>query len=94
MRETHRELCLSEVLPDSAEDFEQWKRESNPRTDSPNGRSSQPLTATPAGDFAQTFAYESPTDPDLALILDRWPTLPEPIKAAIRALVGSVRGPS
>jgi hypothetical protein len=31
-----------------------------------------------------------PTDPDLALILERWPTLPEPIKAAVRAIVGSV----
>ena len=46
------------------------------------------------GDFAQTFARELQSDPDLALILERWPTLPEPIKAAIRALVGSVAGPS
>jgi hypothetical protein len=50
--------------------------------------------ATPADDFAQTFARESQSDPDLALIFDRWPTLPEPIKAAIRALVGTVAGPS
>lgn len=29
-------------------------------------------------------------DHDLELILERWLTLPEPIKAAIRAPVGSV----
>jgi hypothetical protein len=46
------------------------------------------------GNFAQTFARETQSDPDLALIRERWPTLPEPIKAAIRALVGSVAGPS
>jgi hypothetical protein len=41
------------------------------------------------------LAVEKPTiDPALAAILDAWPTLPEPIKAAIRALVGSVAGPS
>lgn len=49
---------------------------------------------TPAGHFTQTFARESATDPDLTLVLERWPTLPEPIKAAIRALVGSVVGSS
>ena len=33
---------------------------------------------------------ETPSvDPDLVLLLDRWPTLPEHIKAAIKALVQS-----
>jgi hypothetical protein len=69
-------------------------RESNPRPASPNDLSPQILTTALTDDFAQTFARESPDDPDLALILERWPALPEPIKAAIRALVGTVAGPS
>jgi hypothetical protein len=41
------------------------------------------------------LALEKPTiDPALAAIFDAWPTLPEPIRAAIRALVGTVVGPS
>jgi len=28
-------------------------------------------------------------DSDLAALVDAWPTLPEPIKAAIRALIGT-----
>jgi len=72
-----------------------WRRrESNPRDDCPKDHSSQALTPRARGDFAQTFAREPPTDPDLTLLLQRWPTLPEPIKAAIRALVGTVAGPS
>jgi hypothetical protein len=70
------------------------RRESNPLPEVSNNPSPKILTATPPGDFAQTFARESQSDPDLALILDRWPTLPEPIKAAIRALVVSLAGPS
>ena len=42
-----------------------------------------------------TVPYDSPhlphdtrqTDPDLAAIVDAWPTLPEPIKAGIVAMV-------
>src|SRR5262245_19931287 len=33
-------------------------------------------------------------DPGLASLIDAWPNLPEPIRAAIRALVGSAKGPS
>ena len=32
-------------------------------------------------------AVKTPSDPDLDLILDRWPDLPERIKAAVMALV-------
>jgi len=72
-----------------------WEmNKSKPRPVSPNGSLGQVLAATPAGHFAQTFPRESPTDPDLKLILERRPTLPEPIKAAIRTLVASVAGPS
>jgi len=34
-------------------------------------------------------APNSPSDPDLAVIQDRWPSLPEHVKAAIMALVRS-----
>jgi hypothetical protein len=37
---------------------------------------------------------ESIADGDLAALVAAWPTLPEPIKAAIRALLGTVAGPS
>jgi hypothetical protein len=37
---------------------------------------------------------KSTIDPALVAIFDAWPTLTEPIKAAIRAIVGSVAGPS
>jgi len=39
---------------------------------------------------ANSGAHDAPNyiqDPDLALVVDRWPTLPEHFKAAIRALV-------
>jgi hypothetical protein len=32
-----------------------------------------------------------PTDPDLARVLDAWPNLPAHIKAAVLALVATVR---
>lgn len=32
-------------------------------------------------------APKVPADPDLALIVDRWPNLPEPIRQAVLALV-------
>jgi hypothetical protein len=33
-----------------------------------------------------------PTDPDLARVLDAWPTLPAPIKAAVLALIQTAEG--
>lgn len=33
----------------------------------------------------------TPTDPDLARLAAAWPTLPEPIRAAVRALVDAAR---
>jgi hypothetical protein len=65
-------------------------RESNPRNARPKDQSAEALTATPPGDFAQTFAHELQSHPDLAMIVEHWPVLPEPIKAAIRVLMGTV----
>ena len=33
----------------------------------------------------------SKTDPDLAKLIDAWPTLPQPLKAGIRAMVDAAR---
>jgi hypothetical protein len=60
----------------------------------PEEFAAEEVTQTKSESLARTLSRESQSDPDLALILDRWPTLPEPIMAAIRALVGSVAGPS
>ena len=35
---------------------------------------------------------KTPTDPDLSRIVAAWPTLPEPIRRAVLALVGSAAG--
>ena len=35
---------------------------------------------------------QPPKDPDLALVVERWPNLPEYIKAAIKTLVNSSLG--
>ncbi|MFO0930797.1 MAG: hypothetical protein U0736_27825 [Gemmataceae bacterium] len=36
---------------------------------------------------------KSAIDDDLAALIDAWPTLPDPIRVAIRALLGTVPGP-
>ena len=33
-------------------------------------------------------------DPELAALVVAWPTLPAPIRAAVRALIGTVTGPT
>jgi hypothetical protein len=35
------------------------------------------------------LAHQTPTDPDLARIIDAWPALPLPVRAAVLALVES-----
>ena len=50
----------------------------------PVGRSARRGDTTPNGD----------TDPELVALVAAWPTLPDPINAAIRALVGIAAGPS
>jgi hypothetical protein len=37
--------------------------------------------------LARFLALLSPKDPDLAMVVERWPDLPEYIKAAVKALI-------
>lgn len=56
--------------------------------------SHQALTPTPSEPLAHSLAQNSenpPADPDLARLVEAWPNLPEPIRRAVLALVGSVR---
>jgi hypothetical protein len=39
--------------------------------------------------LARFLAFLSQKDPDLALVVERWPNLPEHIKAAVKALIKS-----
>jgi hypothetical protein len=39
--------------------------------------------------LAQTLARESELDPELARVIDAWPDLPDHIRAAVLALVGT-----
>ena len=58
-----------------------------PASLSPQATIGKVVAQTPSDALAQTLARESPSDPDLALILERWPTLPEAIRAGILAMV-------
>jgi hypothetical protein len=55
----------------------------------PLALSKTPISKTPGAESGAPSAQDAPLDPDLALIQNRWPKLPEHIKAAIRALVGA-----
>jgi hypothetical protein len=58
----------------------------------PISASKTPISENPHEKRAESGALESqntPVDPDLALIQNRWPKLPEHIKAAVMALIQS-----
>ncbi len=58
-----------------------------------NVQSQQQLTLTAADGCSAGCSYrqgEGGMPPDLARLVAAWPSLPEPIRAAIRALIGSV----
>jgi hypothetical protein len=46
----------------------------------------------PGKPLAQSLARETEIDPDLALVVERWDALPEPIRRAVLALIGSASG--
>jgi hypothetical protein len=52
--------------------------------------SETPISETRGAESGALDDEEHPSDPDLALIQERWPGLPEHIKSAIMALVRSV----
>jgi hypothetical protein len=49
--------------------------------------SKTPISETRGTESGTPKGENAPSDPDLALIQNRWPGLPEHIKAAVKALV-------
>jgi hypothetical protein len=43
--------------------------------------------------LAHTLAHETEIDPDLARVVSAWPDLPEAIRRAVLALIGSTTVP-
>jgi hypothetical protein len=58
----------------------------------PLALSKTPISDTPSAKSGAPDAPNTPLDPDLAQIVDCWPTLPEHIKAAVMALVNTQNG--
>ncbi len=66
----------------------QWRRrESNELQESPLAAPKNAFSETPCAKSGALGAGNTPLDPDLALIQDRWPKLPEHFKAAVLAIV-------
>jgi hypothetical protein len=53
----------------------------------PLARPKTPISQPPRADPGTVETQKPPSDPGLASIQDRWPKLPEHIKAAVPALV-------
>jgi hypothetical protein len=49
----------------------------------------QALTESPENVLASCLALLTPKYPELALVVNSWPNLPEHIKAAVKALINS-----
>ena len=71
-----------------------WRRgESNPRPVSISSEAASTYNASPGGihqNHNKTGAKSKPMDVELARLVDAWPTLPDPIRAGIKAMVESV----
>jgi hypothetical protein len=63
-----------------------------PATPTPQGKAGTPVTASPSFPLAHSLARETQIDPDLARLIDAWPTLPEVLRAGILAMIGVRRG--
>ena len=55
----------------------------------PNHNSTNDLELSPGRALASCLAFFEREQPDLARIVRAWPTLPEPVKLAVLALVGT-----
>ncbi|HVK16119.1 MAG TPA: hypothetical protein VM533_04165 [Fimbriiglobus sp.] len=79
-------------------DSNQDKQNQNPMSPRRKGLSQSGLSSSsPAGCSAGCSDQQGEggiPDADLAALVATWPTLPNHIRAAIRALVGTVAGPS
>ena len=53
----------------------------------PNSLSKQGVTQEPTPDLASCLAFLHEQEPDLAALIEAWPTLPDAIKAGIQAMV-------
>jgi hypothetical protein len=58
-----------------------------PACDSSQGTILQGVAQAPSQPLARTLARETQFDPDLALLIEAWPTLPEAVRAGIVAMV-------
>lgn len=56
-----------------------------------NPLENQALTENPKNDLACCLALLTEKDPDLALVIEAWPKLPEHIKQALQSVIGNMR---
>jgi hypothetical protein len=62
-----------------------------PATPTPQAKTGTPVTASPSFPLAHSLARETKIDADLQRIFDAWPTLPQPLRAGILAMIDAAR---
>ena len=71
----------------------QWRRrESNSPEESPLAAPKTAISETACAKSGALSAGNTPLDPDLALIQDRWPKLPLAVRSAVVAIVKNADG--
>ena len=65
--------------------------DSNPLPISRKGNAGKEVTANGPESLAYSLAHDSQIDPDLARLIDAWPTLPEALRAGILAMIDAAR---